>query len=283
MEKKEKRKRLKIKDAEKKVFFEGKEITVKYLFRIVIDRFKDWNYSIYEQLRQNKRVLYVRIPEIESEQQFKYVAKLTEKEYQQYLKVYGEKIIELSNLIPSEYKYAFYLENNIKYIPAEFFYVTVTDAYTKAFKDATKEEIKEKYETTIEEMEWYCLDSELNKIFKSASDEEFKKANEKHIEKMKNKVYEQLELLEDNKLYDIKYKTAHRFQFNYFDKIEEKSKYCSVGDIIFVPIDATKVEKRKRKIKKRTKEEITIINIPHILPTHIYESDSQPSETIVND
>lgn len=230
--------KLKLEDAKEHIqFYDIKEkreiiISISDLYKKQKDTFEEWWKDKYNEFSRNNCIVYARHPK-SKKQKLKYIAKLNKKEFKIFEKEVSEKILELKAAIPVQYNYAFEIEKDFEYIDTAVASVSVTDEYTTRCRKANKRQIK----------------SYLSKCY-DFKHRDMQETFEKVI------LDEELKILEDNFLYDMKEITAERIMLNYFDEKEEKSGQKKVVDVVFVP-EKAKIYKKppKKRAQRREKRE----------------------------
>lgn len=262
--------RLKAEDYYREVEFEGNDVTLGSLYAIQIKAFERWWNSVYERLRFSGRIEYIREPDIldsYSKKKLKFIAKLDKSEYEKLLEEYNNKINELTEAIPKDCRYAFYLSKNFKYLNTKEYTLKISDAYTVIAKNVYPSTIKNTLYKMVDDSKDPVeeVDEKIQEMIsmKDITEEQ----RQEHInlllelrekvkdskKKRKEEIDKEIDKLDKNKLYTIKQITASRFQVNYYDFIEHKSSRAGLGDALFIPIEAISIPAKQRKMRSDKK------------------------------
>lgn len=263
--------RLKAEDYFREVEFEGNDITLGSLYAIQIKAFERWWNGIYERLRYGGRIEYVREPEIlnpYSKKKLKFIAKLDKSEYEKLLEEYNNKINELTEAIPTDCRYAFYLSKKFKYLNTKEYTLQISDAYTVIAKNVYPSTIKNTLYKMVDDSKDPVeeVDEKINELI--SMEDITEEQRQEHInlllelrdkvkdskKERKKEIDEEIKKLDKDKLYVVKQITASRFQVNYYDFDKGKSSRAGLGDALFMPKEAVSIPAKRRKKRSDMKE-----------------------------
>lgn len=263
--------RLKAEDYFREVEFEGNDITLGSLYAIQIKAFERWWNGIYERLRYGGRIEYVREPEIlnpYSKKKLKFIAKLDKSEYEKLLEKYNNKINELTEAIPTDCRYAFYLSKKFKYLNTKEYTLQISDAYTVIAKNVYPSTIKNTLYKMVDDSKDPVeeVDEKINELI--SMEDITEEQRQEHInlllelrdkvkdskKERKKEIDEEIKKLDKDKLYVVKQITASRFQVNYYDFDKGKSSRAGLGDALFIPKEAVSIPAKRRKKRSDMKE-----------------------------
>lgn len=262
---------LEMEDYFREVEFEGNDITIGSLYSIQIKAFERWWNSIYERLRYGGRIEYVREPEIlnpYSKKKLKFIAKLDKSEYEKLLEEYNNKINELTEAIPTDCRYAFYLSKKFKYLNTKEYTLQISDAYTVIAKNVYPSTIKNTLYKMVDDSKDPVeeVDEKINELISMEDITEEQRTEHINLllelrdkvkdskKERKKEIDKEIDKLDKDKLYVVKQITANRFQVNYYDFDKGKSSRAGLGDALFMPKEAVSIPAKRRKKRSDMKE-----------------------------
>lgn len=242
--------RLLEKDKKQLVMCKGKEKTVGAIYKESIERFNTWWNNSIKEFKEQKKVVYqygdnIKLPGDKIKP--KYIIELELEEYKKFIKRYKTLITQCTNAIPQEYQYALNIEKNVEYLNTDSYTLSIKDAYTRTKSQATKGEIFT-----------YILFYVQRNMLSQIEDKETKEEKEVFWE---NEIEKQLMKLPPHAKYYVKEVSAKQFRVNYYSLDENKSSQKGLGDIVFVPPGAHRIDSKRQKKRKDTKVPIKVIRV----------------------
>lgn len=269
---------LKAADKETEISINGEVISIGSLYKRQIKTFNEWWSSKYNKFKNEGKILFDSLPDNNSRKKMKYIATMDLKDYNEFFKEYTNLIEELTSVIPEQYRYAFSLRKKFKFLNTTSLSLSISEAYTIIGKGLNFEEIK--ILANKDKIEQYRFAdkkfmTEEQKVLMKEIEEEFPNIHEEMIQVgtlvVVNTKTELDDILCKNKLYDIKVKSAKRYQINYFDIDKNKSCCTNLNDSIFVPVGVIYSPSKQQKSRSSKKIPLTTIFVDN-KPVDVFES-----------